>query len=112
MPHTVEAKDGQLFTIFSDDDLLDIVSQYAGPEIRKALEESHFLSTDEKSDFEHALDLAQRDCESICDYYRSVLGDIQDQADQLHKLLNAPRLNRKLLGNAVEVIHLLAYSEM
>ena len=112
MPHTVEAKDGRLFTIFSDDDLLDIVSQYAGPEIRKALEESHLLSTDEKTDFEQALDLAQQECESSCDHYRSILGDIQDQSDQLHKLLNAPRLNRKLLGNAVEVIHHLAYREM
>ena len=103
MPHVLKLKDGKLLTAFDTEDVLDAVDEYAGDEVRRYLEEN---LTDT------AVEEQEKELEQLTDHQRSVECDIEEEADALDELLDAPRLDRKKLKKVASSIWLMCNREL
>ena len=97
MPHVIKLKDGKLLVPLGAQDALDAVEKYVGDELRHYLEEN---LTDTAA------------LEQELDKVYVVLCDIQEEADVLDELLDAPRLDRKKLKKAASSIWLMCNREL
>ena len=100
MPHVLRLKHGKLITPFDLEDVLEIVKEYAGDEVRQYLAEN-LSDTD-------ALDRLYReheeDLERLDDHQRAVLNAVREEAESLGNLLDAQRLDRRKLKKATDNI--------
>lgn len=112
MPHVLKLKNGKLITPFDLADVLEVVGEYAGDEVRRYLEEN--LSDTEE--LEKELDGMYREHEEELErqgsHQRAILNDIKEEAEALGKLLEAQRLDRKKLRIGIENIWRMCYQEL
>lgn len=79
MALVLELLDGNLITPRSLSDVLDVVEEYTGTEIRQYLEEYLIEGPIEETDDERF--------DSLKDHYRQVLSNIKDECKEMERLL-------------------------
>lgn len=104
MPHVLKLKDGKLLTPLELKDVLEVVEEYAGEEVRQYIEE--YLSDNllEVSDYEAQADECEKQMERQGDHQREVLCNIREEVEALDQLLHDTRLNRKRMQGAVKIL--------
>ena len=112
MPHIIELKDGKLLTPFGIRDLLDVVQDYAGEELRREIESYIDINVEDIADYEKEHDRMEQDNERLADHQRSVLCNIRDEVDALDTLLQDTRLNRRRMQGAVRIIQQMINREL
>lgn len=112
MPHAIEMKDGKLLTPFGIRDLLEAVSDYAGEELAREIEEYIDTNVADIDDYEKEFDRLEQENERLADHYRGVLNDIREEVDALDTLLHATRLNRTRMQGAVKIILQMIHREL
>lgn len=112
MPHAIEMKDGKLLTPFGIRDLLEAVSDYAGEELARKIEEYIDTNVADIDDYEKEFDRLEQENERLADHYRSVLNDIREEVDALDTLLHDTRLNRTRMQGAVKIIRQMIHREL
>lgn len=112
MPHAIEMKDGKLLTPFGIRDLLEAVSDYAGEELAREIEEYIDTNVADIDDYEKEFDRLEQENERLADHYRGVLNDIQEEVDALDTLLHDTRLNRTRMQGAVKIIRQMIHREL
>lgn len=95
MPHVLEIKRGELLTPFNVFDVMDAVEDYMGTDIRQYLEE--YLEGVE-SDAEEITD------DEIADHYKQVLLNIRDETEEVLRLIEKPRMDRKAIRETLNLI--------
>lgn len=112
MPHAIEMKDGKLLTPFGIRDLLEAVSDYAGEELAREIEEYIDTNVADIDDYEKEFDRLEQENERLADHYRGVLNDIREEVDALDTLLHDTRLNRTRMQGAVKNIRQMIHREL
>lgn len=112
MPHAIEMKDGKLLTPFGIRDLLEAVSDYAGEELAREIEEYIDTNVADIDDYEKEFDRLEQENERLADHYRGVLNDIREEVDALDTLLHDTRLNRTRMQGAVKIIRKMIHREL
>ncbi|WP_270442507.1 hypothetical protein [Gemmiger formicilis] len=112
MPHAIEMKDGKLLTPFGIRDLLEAVSDYAGEELAREIEEYIDTNVADIDDYEKEFDRLEQENERLADHYRGVLNDIREEVDALDTLLHDTRLNRTRMQGAVKIIRQMIHREL
>ena len=112
MPHAIEMKDGKLLTPFGIRDLLEAVSDYAGEELAREIEEYIDTNVADIDDYEKDFDRLEQENERLADHYRGVLNDIREEVDALDTLLHDTRLNRTRMQGAVKIIRQMIHREL
>lgn len=112
MPHAIEMKDGKLLTPFGIRDLLEAVSDYAGEELAREIEEYIDTNVADIDDYEKEFDRLEQENERLADHYRGVLNDIREEMDALDTLLHDTRLNRTRMQGAVKIILQMIHREL
>lgn len=112
MPHAIEMKDGKLLTPFGIRDLLEAVSDYAGEELAREIEEYIDTNVVDIDDYEKEFDRLEQENERLADHYRGVLNDIREEVDALDTLLHDTRLNRTRMQGAVKIIRQMIHREL
>ena len=112
MPHAIEMKDGKLLTPFGIRDLLEAVSDYAGEELAREIEEYIDTNVADIDDYEKEFDRLEQENERLADHYRGVLNDIREEVDALDTLLHDTRLNRTRMQGAVKIIRQMIQREL
>ena len=112
MPHAIEMKDGKLLTPFGIRDLLEAVSDYAGEELAREIEEYIDTNVADIDDYEKEFDRLEQENERLADHYRGVLNDIREEVDALDTLLHDTRLNRTRLLGGVKIIRQIIHREL
>lgn len=112
MPHAIEMKDGKLLTPFGIRDLLEAVSDYAGEELAREIEEYIDTNVADIDDYEKEFDCLEQENERLADHYRGVLNDIREEVDALDTLLHDTRLNRTRMQGAVKIIRQMIHREL
>lgn len=112
MPHAIEMKDGKLLTPFGIRDLLEAVSDYAGEELAREIEEYIDTNVADIDDYEKEVDRLEQENERLADHYRGVLNDIREEVDALDTLLHDTRLNRTRMQGAVKIIRQMIHREL
>lgn len=112
MPHAIEVKDGKLLTPFGIRDLLEAVSDYAGEELAREIEEYIDTNVADIDDYEKEFDRLEQENERLADHYRGVLNDIREEVDALDTLLHDTRLNRTRMQGAVKIIRQMIHREL
>lgn len=112
MPHILKLKDGKLLTAFDTDEVLEAVEEYAGDEVRRFLEENLIDTAVMERELDKLYEDQEKELEQLTDHQRAVLCDIQEEADALDELLDAPRLDRKKLKKAASSIWLMCNREL
>lgn len=112
MPHAIEMKDGKLLTPFGISDLLEAVSDYAGEELAREIEEYIDTNVADIDDYEKEFDRLEQENERLADHYRGVLNDIREEVDALDTLLHDTRLNRTRMQGAVKIIRQMIHREL
>ena len=112
MPHALEMKDGKLLTPFGIRDLLEAVSDYAGEELAREIEEYIDTNVADIDDYEKEFDRLEQENERLADHYRGVLNDIREEVDALDTLLHDTRLNRTRMQGAVKIIRQMIHREL
>lgn len=112
MPHAIEMKDGKLLTPFGIRDLLEAVSDYAGEELAREIEEYIDTNVADIDDYEKEYDRMEQDNERLADHYRGILNDIREEVDALDILLHDTRLNRTRMQGAVKIIRQMIHREL
>lgn len=112
MPHAIEMKDGKLLTPFGIRDLLEAVSDYAGEELAREIEEYIDTNVADIDDYEKEFDRLEQENERLEDHYRGVLNDIREEVDALDTLLHDTRLNRTRMQGAVKIIRQMIHREL
>lgn len=112
MPHLMELKDGTRFTPLCFRDVMDVVEEHLGEEVRTYIEEE-YTDLDELEDEIEILEKdREEDLERQGDHYRAVLCDIWELAETLADLLDADRMDRKKLRKATDEIWSRANQEL
>lgn len=91
MPHVLEIKGGELLTPFNVFDVMDAVEDYMGTDIRQYLEGV-------ESDAEEITD------DEIADHYKQVLLNIRDETEEVLRLIEKPRMDRKAIRETLNLI--------
>lgn len=112
MPHAIEMKDGKLLTPFGIRDLLEAVSDYAGEELAREIEEYIDTNVADIDDYEKEFDRLEQENERLADHYRGVLNDIREEVDALDTLLHDTRLNRTRMQGVVKIIRQMIHREL
>lgn len=112
MSHAIEMKDGKLLTPFGIRDLLEAVSDYAGEELAREIEEYIDTNVADIDDYEKEFDRLEQENERLADHYRGVLNDIREEVDALDTLLHDTRLNRTRMQGAVKIILQMIHREL
>ena len=112
MPHAIEMKEGKLLTPFGIRDLLEAVSDYAGEELAREIEEYIDTNVADIDDYEKEFDRLEQENERLADHYRGVLNDIREEVDALDTLLHYTRLNRTRMQGAVKIILQMIHREL
>lgn len=112
MPHAIEMKDRKLLTPFGIRDLLEAVSDYAGEELAREIEEYIDTNVADIDDYEKEFDRLEQENERLADHYRGVLNDIREEVDALDTLLHDTRLNRTRMQGAVKIILQMIHREL
>ena len=112
MPHAIEMKDGKLLTPFGIRDLLEAVSDYAGEELAREIEEYIDTNVADIDDYEKEFDRLEQENERLADHYRGVLNDVREEVDALDTLLHDTRLNRTRMQGAVKIIRQMIHREL
>lgn len=112
MPHAIEMKDGKLLTPFGIRDLLEAVSDYAGEDLAREIEEYIDTNVADIDDYEKEFDRLEQENERLADHYRGVLNDIREEVDALDTLLHDTRLNRTRMQGAVKIILQMIHREL
>ena len=112
MPHAIEMKDGKLLTPFGIRDLLEAVSDYAGEELAREIEEYIDTNVADIDDYEKEFARLEQENERLADHYRGVLNDIREEVDALDTLLHDTRLNRTRMQGAVKIIRQMIHREL
>ena len=95
MPQVLEIKGGELLTPINVFDVMDAVEDYMGTDIRQYLEE--YLEGVE-SDAEEITD------DEIADHYKQVLLNIRDETEEVLRLIEKPRMDRKAIRETLNLI--------
>lgn len=112
MPHAIEMKDGKILTPFGIRDLLEAVSDYAGEELAREIEEYIDTNVADIDDYEKEFDRLEQENERLADHHRGVLNDIREEVDALDTLLHDTRLNRTRMQGAVKIIRQMIHREL
>lgn len=112
MPNAIEMKDGKLLTPFGIRDLLEAMSDYAGEELAREIEEYIDTNVADIDDYEKEFDRLEQENERLADHYRGVLNDIREEVDALDTLLHDTRLNRTRMQGAVKIIRQMIHREL
>ena len=112
MPHILKLKDGKLLTAFDTYEVLEAVEEYAGDEVRRFLEENLIDTAVMEKELDKLYEDQEKELEQLTDHQRVILCDIQEEADALDELLDAPRLDRKKLKKAASSIWLMCNREL
>ena len=112
MPHAIEMKDGKILTPFGIRDLLEAVSDYAGEELAREIENYINTNVADIDDYEKEFDCLEQENERLADHYRGVLNDIREEVDALDTLLHDTRLNRTRMQGAVKIIRQMIHREL
>lgn len=112
MPHAIEMKDGKILTPFGIRDLLEAVSDYAGEELAREIENYINTNVADIDDYEKEFDRLEQENERLADHYRGVLNDIREEVDALDTLLHDTRLNRTRMQGAVKIIRQMIHREL
>ena len=104
MPHALRLKDGKLITPFDLEDVLEIVEEYAGDEVRQYLAENLSDTDALEKELDRLYREHEEDLERLGDHQRAVLNAVREEAESLGNLLDAQRLDRRKLKKATDNI--------
>ena len=111
MPHVIELIDGELLVPFELKDVLDVVEQYAGTELRAYLEEYIDDYFYEQEDYKSEAEDREKELDRSADHQKMVLDGIALEIDSMEKVLDAPRMDRKKICRSVRCIRALLDAE-
>lgn len=101
MAYSVELKDKKLLAIFSLDDALEAVGEYAGDELKRYLASYYEVNLADVDDYEKIFDQMEQETEMRREHYRNMLLDLLAKTEPMTSLMNEKYLNREKMGEAV-----------
>ena len=104
MPHVLKAKDGKCHTVFDERDILSLVEDYAGYDVRAWLEEWLDEQRDLALDAQNAARETEGEIDTLRDHHREVLSDMYEEASWLMKLTTEYRPKRSDIRECAEKI--------
>ena len=104
MPHVITARDGRNHTIFDERDILSLVDEYAGFEIRRELEEWLEEQKALTAEAEQAAKEYEMENDQLRDHQRLVVSDMYEEASWLLKLTSDPHPKRSDIRECVQKI--------
>lgn len=112
MPHVLRLKDGRLISPFDVGDVLEIVEEYAGEEVRHYLEEYFEENIQEATDFEAQAADYEKELEQQGDHHRAVLCNVREEVEALEILLQDKRLNRARMQGVIKTLYQMVNREL
>lgn len=88
------------------------MSDYAGEELAREIEEYIDTNVADIDDYEKEFDRLEQENERLAYHYRGVLNDIREEVDALDTLLHDTRLNRTRMQGAVKIILQMIHREL
>ena len=104
MPHVLTTKDAKNHTVIDEADILSLVEDYAGYDIRVWLEE---WLAEQKAETEDAIKTAneiEAEIDNLRDHHREVLSNMYEEASWLMKLTGEYRPKRSDIRECTEKI--------
>ena len=104
MPHTLTTSDGRNHTVFDEQDILRLVEEYAGRDVRGWIEDWMIKQAKTLEDSKDEIKECQDEIDRLQDHQRLVLTDMYEEASWLLKLTGEPRPKRSDIRACVEKI--------
>jgi hypothetical protein len=108
MADVLQMWDGDIQTVFSIDDFIQLVDEYMGMDARRYLES--YLD-DSDGALEYAEDL-EKERDGWRDHHKEVVKEIREQSEKLAGLISEKELDRREISNACGKIGILTWKEM
>lgn len=108
MAHLIELKDGSLHTIFDLPEVLRLIDEYMGDEIRRWLED-YLEETNEDAEY---IDYLEKENEKLKAHHREVMETLQKQSEQIASIIQEKEIDRKSLSNAAGIISTTTWREI
>lgn len=108
MAHVIELNDGTTRTLFTEDDLIDLVDEYLGRDVRDELKE---LIWEYEKDSVYEKELEQL-LLSTKEHHREVMKELRTQAETIAELIRAKTIDRKALSAVAGQIGIITGREM
>lgn len=100
MADVLKTPDG-IITVFEKVDVVDVIRRYVSDDVADYVErEMRYYDEQENLDKMY-FESDYRSLEMSCDEYTSTLNDINDKTEELFRLIDAKRLDKKKLFDAV-----------
>ena len=112
MPHVLKLKDEKCATPLDIRDLLDLVEDYAGNDLRRELEDYINGNVRDIDAYEREYDRMEREMDMASDHQRQVLCNIMEEVEALDILLHDNRLNRSRMQGAVKIFRQMINREL
>lgn len=112
MGQVLRLKDDRVTTVFSLRDGMELAEEYGGYELRRFLEEETTGLQEEADGWKEDADSYEKELDQVRDHQHSLLCNIREEAEAVADLLDADRLDRKKLKNAVNGIWCMVNNEL
>ena len=112
MQGVLATRDGKIHTVLDIRDILTLVNDYAGCEIRSWIEEWIDEQLLEIEDAKGEAQECQEELDQLRDHQRLVLSDIYEDAAWLIKLTNEPKMKREDIRECAQRICNTLYLEL
>lgn len=111
MVYAVEIN-GEVYTVFSLRDMMELIDECIGNEFRTILEEMLSETYAKESEWAVIEEEHKKELEEIREHYHGVIVDIRDQAEMLSELIRAQRLNRSAISSCAGRIGTITWREL
>ena len=104
MGHVICTKDKKAHTVFGIEDLWEIVSEYAGYEVRDLILEELTYEYGDEEELKAEIKYLEESIEGLKEHYRAVMTDLRKQSEVIAGIICKPEIDRKALSNAAGTI--------
>ena len=112
MGNLIETPDKKIHTILDTDDLLELVEDYMGSEIREAIVEAMNEQEEEHFDDKECIRELNDQCGELSKNHRKTMQQIYDEQLALHDLIIAEELDRKAISKVCEKLSSITSREL
>lgn len=94
MATTLEVKGGDVITVMSLFDVMDVVEEYMGAEVRQYIEEYLSDNITDTEAMEQDMEITERNAQEIAQRCREVLTNVLDKVDEIDMEMQRTRIDK------------------
>lgn len=112
MAHVITINGGGTETVFSLEDLMELVDEHLGMDARRALEEMLSDTYADEQEWEAIEEEHKKELDEIREHYHSVILELREQSEILANLISAELLDRGAISNCAGKIGTITWREL